>query len=129
VSSTVAYCGTHSGEISNRTAFFQALFTNITTTPGTYNVAVWVLQDGTQQDGGMITGAQPITFGGVCNEADGGQVFPAGATVMAMPNQWTFLSGTLTVPAGCATMQFFVTQPQSATEFPDLFVDEAFFGQ
>jgi hypothetical protein len=120
VVSTQSYCGAQSGELSNRTAFFNAMATAIPTTPATYNIAAWVLQDG--------TATATIAAGGVCTGTDGGQSFPGGPNVTALPNTWTFLSGSITVPAGCSTMQFFIGQPSSATVFPDIFADEVFVG-
>ncbi len=125
VSSAQAYCSSTSGEISARTAFYESMATNIPTTPGTYNVALWVLQDGTT--------ARPVAAGGVCIPAEGGAtVYTPVIQVVATPNTWTFLTGALTVPSGCATMQFFVGQPQSEmaqTTFPDIFADAVYVGQ
>jgi hypothetical protein len=120
--SSNAYCGAHSGEVSGRSMFYQGIFTSIPATPATYNVAVWVLQDG--------TAAATLNYGQECLGADGSQTFPGGGPAVSVPaNTWTLLSGTLTVPSGCASVEFFVSQASGATTFPDLFVDEVFVGQ
>jgi hypothetical protein len=117
-----AYCGIAAGELSGRSAFFNALATTVPSTPATYNAAVWAKHDGTAN--------LQLAIGGVCNTADAGQVFTPTTIVSADPNVWTFITGPLTVPSGCATMQFFVGQPTSAVApFPDLFADEVYVGQ
>ncbi len=123
VTSSTAYCGDFSGELSGRTAFYQGLATNLPTIPATYNIAMWALQDGTT--------AVQLAAGGVCVLADGGlSDYTATVDVTASPNTWTFISGTITVPDGCATMQFVISQPTSAVlPFPDIFADEVFVGR
>jgi hypothetical protein len=122
---TTTYCGAVSGELTSRLMFYHALATELPTSAATYNVSAWV-----QHDGPMPTG---LALGAVCTPADGGSaVYPGGPTVqMVSPNRWTLLSGTMTIPSGCATVRFFVGQPTSAmslTSFPDLFADEVYVG-
>jgi len=125
VSTTTAHCGTHSGEISNRTAYYDALSTPISTTAGTYAVALWILQDGagslqmTIQGYGTCGTTQFINLG-----PSAGTGFPTIA-----PNTWTFVSGTLTVPTGCTAMSLIVEQDGAQSALPDLFVDDVFVGQ
>ena len=124
VSSTTAHCGRHSGEISNRSAFYDALSTPVSTTAGTYTVALWVLQDGNSslqmaiQGYGTCGSAQYINLG-----PSTGTGFPTIA-----PNEWTFVSGTLTVPAGCTAMSLIIEQDGAQSLLPDLFVDDVFVG-
>jgi hypothetical protein len=125
VSSTTAHCGTHSGEISSRTAYYDALSTSISTTAGTYTVALWILQDGTSSLQMTIQGY------GTCGTAQFINLGPSAATGFPTigPNTWTFVSGTLTVPTGCTAMSLIIEQDGAQSALPDLFVDDVFVGQ
>jgi hypothetical protein len=115
-------CGLNAGELSARTAFYNAMATNIPLTPATYNVSAWV-----RQDGAMTVG---MALGGVCMTADAGTNYPGGPTISVPPNTWTYLSGQIVVPSGCATMQFFVGQPQTAASpYPNLYAAEVYVGK
>jgi hypothetical protein len=119
--STNSHCGGNGGELSNRQMFYYAMATYIPTTPTTYRVQAWVMQDG--------DASAPMALGGVCIPLEGGTNYPAGPTFTALPNTWTFATGSMVVPAGCATMAFFVGQQMSATAYPDIFADEVYVGQ
>jgi len=125
LSSAAAFCGTHSGMLSNRGMFFHALGTNVPNGPATYNVAAWAMQDG---DAGM-----PMLVGGVCFQVDGGTQYASVTTaVTAPPNTWVELTGMVSFQDwDCAQSIVFVGQPSTYTSGPfnDMFVDEAFFGQ
>ena len=125
VSSTKAHCGTHSGEISNRNAYYDALSTPISTTAGTYTVALWVLQDGTSSLQMTIQGY------GTCGSSQFINLGPAAGTGFPTiaPNTWAFVSGTLTVPTGCTAMNLVIEQDGAQTALPDIFVDDVFVGQ
>jgi hypothetical protein len=122
--SATAYCGSSSGELSGRQQFFNALATTLPTTPATYNVALWVRYH-------SATSPLQASIGGVCEDVDGGPInFLPGPTPTVAADVWTFVSGSMTVPQGCATMVFFVGQPTNAVApFPDIFADEVFVGQ
>jgi hypothetical protein len=125
VSSTTAHCGTQSGEISNRSAYYDALSTPISTTAGTYTVALWVLQDGTSSLQMTIQGY------GTCGSAQYINLGPATGTGFptVAPNTWTFVSGTLTVPTGCTAMDLIIEQDGAQSALPDLFVDDVYVGE
>jgi hypothetical protein len=82
------------------------------------------------QDG---TATQQLTVGQlICTSplADGGstQAFTGGAFPMVPAATWTEVTETLTVPTGCTTAQFVISQ-NGGTTFPDIFVDDVFIGQ
>jgi hypothetical protein len=101
------------------------------------NIAAWVMQDG--QAPLNMTIAQAV-----CNPGDGGGNTFSGGIFRSIPaGTWTLVSGTVTVPTGCATVQLLFGQngaatfpdggPQETADggqlFPDLFVDDVFIGQ
>ena len=123
--STQAFCGSYSGLLTGRGAFYNALGTNVPPDAGTVTVAAWAMQDG---DAGM-----QMAVGGVCFQA-GGQVQYTNdtMTVVVAPNTWTQLTGAVTFQASWACQQsvVFVGQPSGSTApYNDIYVDEAFFGQ
>jgi hypothetical protein len=127
VSSTTAHCGTHSGEIVGRTQPYQALATLVSNTAGANTVALWVLHDAMKALQLSIQGY------GICGDA-GGQFFnldSGGGFPVVVQNTWTFVSGTLTVPANCTSMNLVISQDTAqglAAPFPDIFVDDVFVG-
>jgi hypothetical protein len=121
VSSTIAHCGTHSGEISSRSAYYDALSTPISTTAGTYAVALWVLQDGTSTLQMTIQGYAVCGGAQFINLSPSSNGFP-----FILPNTWTFVSGTLTIPSGCTAVNLVVAQDGAQSSLPDVYVDDVF---
>ncbi|HSY21274.1 MAG TPA: carbohydrate binding domain-containing protein, partial [Polyangiaceae bacterium] len=133
VSTTFAHCGTQSGELSDRTANYSIISYPLPG-PGTYNVALWLAHDA-QVDGGGATIQMTAQAAANCPEADGGttQSFFNAAFPILAANTWTFVSGSLTVPAGCTGAIFYVGQNNSdavtgalQAPYPDLFIDDVY---
>jgi hypothetical protein len=126
---SLAHCGMHAGEVTNRTHTYQGIFSAFpTANPGTYNVALWVLQDGTST---VQANIQAVAEGtGNCVSPDAGNAgFLNIAFPMIAPNTWTFVSGTFTVPAACTSLSLVVGNASNGTTFPDILVDDVFVGQ
>jgi len=129
VSTTFAHCGAQSGELSARTANYSNIAYSLPN-PGTYNVALWVAHDA-QVDGGGASMQMAVQGVANCAGEDGAvaQTFFNVAFPTIAANTFTFVSGSLTVPAGCTDISFLVSQngTQNLTApFPDIFIDDVY---
>ncbi len=127
--STFAHCATPSVELSARSASYSVLAYPLPSGAATYNVALWVAHD-LQVDGGGASLIVSVQGTANCGD-DGAQTFDVAFPTVAS-NTFAFVSGTLTIPAGCNTVSLIIgqgAQDQGLTApFPDLFVDDVYVG-
>jgi len=121
VSSTHAHCGTNSGEVTVRTAYYNGLGTNLPSTAGTYAISMWVMQDGTS--------SYQVAPAGVAYCGDAGAAsFVNIAFATLQPNVWTYVNGTLTVPSNCTTLVLAIggALAEQGAVTPNIYVDDAY---
>lgn len=120
VSSTQAHCGTHSGEMTNRSQFFNAFEYAIALPADTsYSYSLWVMQDGPSD---IWMGFQAFSAAGTCANSFGNVTY-----AVVPPNVWTHLTGTLAITSGCPTSYLYVVQQYvDAAAYPNLYVDDVY---
>ena len=116
VSQTAAFVhgGSFAGVDTNRTANFMGPSYRLPSGPASYDVSIYALQN----SGSAITLALSAKL--TCNGVDS---FPFLGSASNAPGTWSKLSGSFTIPVGCASAQLFVQQLDGSTN-PDLYVDD-----
>jgi hypothetical protein len=135
VIASLAHCGSHSFESSNRTGAFNGPSYFLPTTAATYTVSLWAMQDGASTVNLELT--QRVTCA-----ADGGSAFAYTriGTTAAPPNTWVKLTGTILYPpADCtgtgnvaSAPRFYVEQDVAADAgpmFPNIYIDDVYVNQ
>jgi GH35 family endo-1,4-beta-xylanase len=113
-SSSKFHGGAFAAQGTARTATWQGPSVQLPTGAGTYEVRAFALQDSAAAQGVLLSASL------TCN---GAQTFPTIASATPAGNSWVEMSGTLTVPAGCTTVQLYLQQNGGST-FPDLYLDD-----
>ncbi|MFZ5891634.1 MAG: endo-1,4-beta-xylanase [Myxococcota bacterium] len=113
-SSTKFHSGAFAAQGTGRTATWQGPSVQLPTGAGTYEVSAFALQDSAAAQGVILSASL------TCN---GAQTFPTIATATPAGGAWVEMSGSLTVPAGCTTVQLYLQQNGGST-FPDLYLDD-----